>query len=356
MNEIQWYYARDDQRFGPLSTADIKRLADRGKLTPHDLVWREGMTDWTEAEQIKGLFQPAPPQPPPAASPEVQQPPGAAISPAQPDHPRVPRPARHLVEVVIALARRNTSETFVESSTALFALLGHYAMYAAMLLVLAAGVAVTAHESAADSILLAVVAIPALAVLQFAARRFCEALDRLNRSTRAEIASTLLLDLLGTVSMVLGIVLLLAVAGWAIASGEYLWILTALLAFILCQHLATVCFVRVDENVIVSEELSPGEEALGTLFALLKAAARLVPVAFGAGVCVQTVALLVAAVQCLQGGDAMASGKLALPLETGTLALYAALPLLGYLLFLLFALIFDVLDGLLTLRQPHEDQ
>ena len=42
MPEVQWYYARNDQQFGPVSAAELKQLADSGKLPPDDLLWHEG--------------------------------------------------------------------------------------------------------------------------------------------------------------------------------------------------------------------------------------------------------------------------------------------------------------------------
>ena len=56
MAEMQWYYARNDQQFGPVSAAELKQLADDGKLSPDDLLWREGMDSWNTAINLRGLF------------------------------------------------------------------------------------------------------------------------------------------------------------------------------------------------------------------------------------------------------------------------------------------------------------
>lgn len=37
-----WYYAQHGQRRGPVSSSDLKNLAQSGALAPTDLVWREG--------------------------------------------------------------------------------------------------------------------------------------------------------------------------------------------------------------------------------------------------------------------------------------------------------------------------
>jgi hypothetical protein len=52
----QWYYRKGTARFGPVSSADIKKMATEGKLEPTDLLRGVGMTEWVAASKIKGLF------------------------------------------------------------------------------------------------------------------------------------------------------------------------------------------------------------------------------------------------------------------------------------------------------------
>ena len=353
MNEIQWYYAHDDQRFGPVSTVELKRLAERGQLAKVDLVWREGMPDWVEASHVKGLFSPAASESSghvaaaPSTQPAPQQAPPMQPAPAEPIAAKPKAPMRHPVEAILSLARSGASEGFVDSSIRLFVLLGHYAMYVAMLLVLVGGVAISVQLEMFIPALLAVAMVPVLAVMQYAAGQFSKALDRVNRTTRATVASTTLVDLIGLVSLVLGPILLLAIAAHAVMASAWTFILTALVVFIILEHLAAVSFIHVDSGVIVSDQLTPGEEALGTLCALLKVSARVVPVAFGAGVSCCTIVLGIACVQCLRGGENLnVTGMLGLS-NVSMITLFAALPMIGYLGFLLLALLFDVIDGLL---------
>jgi hypothetical protein len=55
----QWYYARNNQKHGPLTGQQLKRAAVTGQLQPTDMVWKEGMPKWVPASGVKGLFQPA---------------------------------------------------------------------------------------------------------------------------------------------------------------------------------------------------------------------------------------------------------------------------------------------------------
>ena len=72
-----WYYQRGDQRLGPVSSQELKRLANTGELQPTDLLWKEGMPQPRAASMPRDCF-PAPfnrkqqprrprrvPQPPP---------------------------------------------------------------------------------------------------------------------------------------------------------------------------------------------------------------------------------------------------------------------------------------------------
>jgi hypothetical protein len=56
MTETLWYYARNDQQFGPVGSSELKHLAQTGGLASDDLVWRDGMPAWVPASSIKGLL------------------------------------------------------------------------------------------------------------------------------------------------------------------------------------------------------------------------------------------------------------------------------------------------------------
>jgi hypothetical protein len=56
----QWHYMRGGNQGGPVSAAEIRNLAASGRLAPTDLVWNDGMTDWTPLERVPGLMGGAP--------------------------------------------------------------------------------------------------------------------------------------------------------------------------------------------------------------------------------------------------------------------------------------------------------
>jgi hypothetical protein len=78
----EWHYAKNGERHGPVTTKQLKELADSGDLQPSDLVWTEGRDEWKPASVVKGLFsgktsRTAPPPslpgktPPPVSAPSI---------------------------------------------------------------------------------------------------------------------------------------------------------------------------------------------------------------------------------------------------------------------------------------------
>ena len=79
----QWYYARGENRSGPVTTGELRRLAAAGELVTTDLVWKEGMQKWVPANMLKGLF-PSSAMPPPLPAERKETP---APEPLDPDPP-----------------------------------------------------------------------------------------------------------------------------------------------------------------------------------------------------------------------------------------------------------------------------
>lgn len=65
VQEKEWYYAKDRQKIGPVTEAEIRSLLQKGQLMPTDLIWKKGLTAWTAASAaLKGVSAPPPPPPP----------------------------------------------------------------------------------------------------------------------------------------------------------------------------------------------------------------------------------------------------------------------------------------------------
>ncbi len=73
----EWYVFKDGQQKGPFTREQLVQQAGSSTLGPADMVWTGGMAGWTRADQVEGLFPPAPAAPPPPA-PAAPPPPGAS--------------------------------------------------------------------------------------------------------------------------------------------------------------------------------------------------------------------------------------------------------------------------------------
>lgn len=62
-----WFYAKNRQRIGPVSIAELCRLAARSEILPTDMVMNPETRKWMPAREVKGLF-PNMTQPPPTTA------------------------------------------------------------------------------------------------------------------------------------------------------------------------------------------------------------------------------------------------------------------------------------------------
>jgi hypothetical protein len=93
---VEWYYAVDREKHGPITAKELKRLADSQKIRPGDLVWKTGLNEWVPAKSVVGLFDTAGAPTPinrggaenvekPIHIQVLNSPPGNALSPETPE-------------------------------------------------------------------------------------------------------------------------------------------------------------------------------------------------------------------------------------------------------------------------------
>jgi hypothetical protein len=68
MAEGMWYYARGGRQFGPVPAEEVSGKLASGELTPQDLLWREGMSNWQPAASVPEFAL----QPPPLSAAQGQ--------------------------------------------------------------------------------------------------------------------------------------------------------------------------------------------------------------------------------------------------------------------------------------------
>ena len=55
MDEMNWFYAKYGKQDGPVDLETLRAKLQSGELAPTDLVWKEGMPEWTAAETVADL-------------------------------------------------------------------------------------------------------------------------------------------------------------------------------------------------------------------------------------------------------------------------------------------------------------
>lgn len=79
-----WFYHRNGEQHGPVSSGELKELANTGQLSPADQIWKEGMEQWQPASRLKGLTFAVPVAEEVFPDPEVNMPANLEVSKKSP--------------------------------------------------------------------------------------------------------------------------------------------------------------------------------------------------------------------------------------------------------------------------------
>jgi hypothetical protein len=358
MPPIDWYFARENKQMGPVSSIELKRLADVGELRSDDLVWREGLAEWTLARNVHGLFEA---ESKPAHGEETQ--PAAAVSlaggvaPAEksPQPASPPAAARHPIDMLLDTLRSAVSAHMVEAIARVLRQCGLYGLMASMAL-LAVFISIeTVKTGMIADLLTGVALLLFLAVLHYVAGKFCDALDRLNRTTHGSLATTAVPDCVAILSLVAGLAALLGSIALAVESAILASILPGIAALVVCGYVVVVALNPATLNVwIAADEARASDEAIGVLMFLVKMIVALTPVAFGVGVVCSTLLMGVACWQAMSGGEGLLIARMTAAAARAGLIYSAVLPLAAYLLFLLYSLVADFCRAVLSLPEKFD--
>jgi hypothetical protein len=373
MSPVEWYYARGNKQMGPVSSTELKRLSSAGELRREDLVWREGMAEWTLARNVRGLFEDENKAAAAVAEAMAAHAAGipstigqaAATAPTTSVASRARRtPGRHLFETLLDWLRAEFDAAFLEKTEKFFRACGWYGLLAAMFLVAvyATIMAVKTHSLAVIPWDLAVLLV--LAVLQYAAGKFCDVLEQLNRTTSSTLSSTAYPDFCALLSLAIGLAFLIGSPLMAVSLAMHLAVgaaptvvagvvgfLFGLVLFLVFCYSAIVAVNLGALNISIVPEVRAGEEAIGVSAFVLKALLRLVPVSFGASVIAGVLAMGYACYLAATATEDL--GRLLFPTIAGyaqwTVIGFAALPVAAYLAFVFYCLMIEVCRAFLIL-------
>ncbi|MCE5303355.1 MAG: DUF4339 domain-containing protein [Planctomycetaceae bacterium] len=344
MSPVEWYFAQGTKQIGPVSAAELKRLAASGELRPQDLVWREGLTEWAPARSVRGLFD--------EGSPTADQSPSLPVVDLSQAVVAPPRSLRHPMDSLLGILRAAWPIERIHTFADGFQTVGLYGLLASMLLVIVFFGIVAAHGDAAANFLIGTAMVVLLAALQFAARKFCGAIERLQRSTFAQLPSNDVPDGLAILSLAVGVFVLLVLLTAAMQTGQWIWTLFGVAGLVVYVYAAAVAASPASLGISIVESDAPASrEMIQVATFLLKKKMRIVPVVMGAGV---LVGLLLLGIACWTAAQGHATALTTANLALITLLASAALPVIAYGLFLLALLVVAIWRAVLTLSNNDE--
>ena len=103
-------------------------------------------------------------------------------------------------------------------------------------------------------------------------------------------------------------------------------------------------------NVSIEEDVRAGEEAIGILSYFAKAVLKIVPIAYGVGAILGSIALIISVISLFFGKNA-AAGNSAVAL----IIVCTCLPFLSYVAFMIYHLLIDLLRSILVIPGKLDD-
>jgi hypothetical protein len=356
MSPVDWYYARENKQTGPVSALELKRLAVAGELRPADLVWREGMTEWSPASNVRGLFDGE--AKPADSGLKIAEPAAAAAQPSAaeavaPAQAKAPR--RHPLDGLLEWLRPRLGEHFIEATAKTARACGSYGLLAAMLMAAVFAAIMTVKTGHFGYLLEAAGGILVLAVLQYVAGRSCDAIDQVHAVTSGTLSSTVVPECFALLSTAAGVsALLIAVAHVVATPAFVMWLPFGIAAFLVGVYLAALALNPAALGVSVVPVSRASEETLGVLTFLLKALLRSVSVVFGSGVICGALLLAFACGQVFKGEKGLELATDTAAVAQRSLWWFGALPLAAYVVFLLGCLLLDLWRSVLSLTGRRE--
>jgi hypothetical protein len=185
-----------------------------------------------------------------------------------------------------------------------------------------------------------------LVILQYTAEKFLGACNSLIDSSPSRLASKAFLDSFTLLTEVGGILALVAFCYSAHDAGNWSPVWMGLAFWAICDALAYVGLHPSMANVAVAPDVRAGEEAIGIMSFVVKAAVRVIPVAFGIGVVLGTLGLISGIFSVVNDrGPYTAHASLVV------LIVSLSLPFAGYLFLTAYHLAMDVLGSILSIPE-----
>jgi hypothetical protein len=321
----------------------MERLVAGGHVGRDTLVWRKGLEKWMPAYTLRELFP----------TPEVPESPGSKL-PSREKLDEYLVWSDRLIDGCLQWTRQTLSAALLESVLRSATVAGRFALFAAMFIAPTFVILIAVKADRLSMVFAAAGAVILLAIVQFTAQKLLPALDRLVYTTPGRMSSAAFLDCCAVMSMVLGIVYLVASIIAMLQVEVFSLLILGVAVFLLCQYVACLCLHPELLNICTDSDAAADEEAIGLLAFFFKLWVRAIPVLFGVGAVLGAIGLLVALLLLLRGGE---HALMAIPLgmASGGMVVGAGLsPFLGYILFVFQYVVIGMMRSILIIPRLLE--
>ncbi len=261
-------------------------------------------------------------------------------------------PTVKLVDWLLDLCRKVLTAGLVQRVDRLFVMAGGYGMYVLMGLVAMIFIVAAIRFNDLSLFIGGIAVVPVGIVLQYIAIKMLSSVDRLIASSRTEMASTGFLDIMSLLNVLAAIIAPLAGLGAAISLRLMEPIYAGIALGLFCAYGAALALNPQSVNVHVSGNASIGQEAIGLLTFIMKGLYKVTPIAFGVGIVVSALTTLGLFIDLLRTEAHYGYGfGVLLSTVAATAAPPILLPVIGYLLFLIFYLMVDLYRSILLIAQ-----
>ncbi len=199
-----------------------------------------------------------------------------------------------VVDGVLAKIRVLLSQPLYTRLTDFLTMIGHVALVGAIAWTLIMGIVFAAHDNSFNQFLRALAAALGLVVAQFIAAKFIRTSAALISTTPTQISTLAFPDCVGLLSLIGAVGALVAGIVMAIQMETLTPLWGALILSFLLTCLGWLSLQPSLANINVAAGSSTAEEAIAVLGYFAKMSLKLVPVMFGGGVVVGTLALVLA--------------------------------------------------------------
>lgn len=259
-----------------------------------------------------------------------------------------------LIEKILGSTRKLLTLKLLGFFNKWLTILGNYSLLIASVLALLIGIVGAIRLESFMFFLTALAFSIFVLVIQYIADKFSHAGEMLIKNNPTSLSSTAFLDSLGLLAMIGGIVALLVNLYFAIKSPSLNALLTGVGLFVFLEFVALIALNPELITVDVVKETTAGEEAIGILTFFIKKIMKLVPILFGLGVIIGTVMLLVSSFN-LFSNERMLFAPAKIEWSYSLIISSGLLPLLSYILFVLFYLVIDIIRAILSLPRKIDN-